>query len=170
MGKDGELSIEDFIVATMNQYRNLSDQVIKTMFRVMDTDRDGWISAEDAYDALHPTGIHVTRKELRRLFEKYGVKRRLGESHGTSGARLGGRPPCGRGRSCVVVELRACFVLVADWGDCALSHPADTQRCGQHRGNSGHCQIMATDPAADVLHHQSVTATCVPCNHLVFRW
>lgn len=86
MGKDGELSIEDFIVATMNQYRNLSDQVIKTMFRVMDTDRDGWISAEDAFDALNPTGIHVTKKELRRLFEKYGVKRRLGESHATSGA------------------------------------------------------------------------------------
>eukprot|EP00892_Ulva_mutabilis_P012728 jgi/Ulvmu1/9828/UM056_0069.1 len=85
MGKDGALSIEDFIVATMNQYRNLSDQVIKTMFRVMDSDRDGWISAEDAFDALHPTGIHITKKELRRLFEKYGVKRRLGESHATSG-------------------------------------------------------------------------------------
>lgn len=116
MGKDGELSIEDFIVATMNQYRNLSDQVIKTMFRVMDTDRDGWISAEDAFEALHPTGIHVTKKELRRLFEKYGVKRRLGESHATSGTLL-----CAL---CCTVRLQEAWWVVAGLlgARCALLH------------------------------------------------
>jgi Ca2+-binding EF-hand superfamily protein len=88
MGKDGDLSIEDFIVASMNQYRNLSDQVIKTMFRSMDKDDDGWITAEDAHLALQPTGIHITVKELTRLFDKYGVKRRLGETRATPGELL----------------------------------------------------------------------------------
>jgi hypothetical protein len=80
MGTDGELSIQDFIVATMNQYRNLSDPVVMSMFRVMDTDDDGWVSAEDAYEALHPTGIHITVEELERLFDKYAVKRRIGDN------------------------------------------------------------------------------------------
>lgn len=80
MGEDGELSIEDFIVATMNQYRNLSDPVVSAMYRLMDADNDGWVSAEDAYEALHPTGIHITVEELARLFDKYAVKRRIGQN------------------------------------------------------------------------------------------
>jgi Ca2+-binding EF-hand superfamily protein len=46
MGKDGYLTIVDFIVASMNQYRNLSDAVIKTMFSHLDSDDDGWITAQ----------------------------------------------------------------------------------------------------------------------------
>ena len=80
MGTDGELSIEDFIVATMNQYRNLSDPVVSAMYRLMDTDDDGWVSAEDAFEALHPTGIHITVEELECLFDKYAVKRRIGQN------------------------------------------------------------------------------------------
>ena len=48
MGKDGQLTIDDFVVASMNQYRNLSDAVIKTMFSHLDADDDGWITAQDA--------------------------------------------------------------------------------------------------------------------------
>lgn len=89
MGTDGELSIEDFIVATMNQYRNLSDPVVAAMYRLMDTDDDGWVSAEDAFEALHPTGIHITVEELERLFDKYAVKRRIGQN-----AKECGTLPC----------------------------------------------------------------------------
>ena len=87
MGADGDLSIDDFIVASMNQYRHLSDAVIKTMFAALDTDGDGWITADDAFQALQPTGVHLTVKELTKLFDKYGVKRRLGETSSESGAR-----------------------------------------------------------------------------------
>jgi Ca2+-binding EF-hand superfamily protein len=86
MGKDGELTIDDFVVASMNQYRNLSDSVIKTMFSHMDSDEDGWITAQDAFDALSPTGLTMTVEELTKLFDKYGVKRRYGETHSGSGA------------------------------------------------------------------------------------
>lgn len=87
MGPDGDLSINDFIVASMNQYRNLSDAVIKTMFRALDKDDDGWITAEDAFEALQPTGVHISVRELTKLFDKYGVKRRLGDAHAQTGAR-----------------------------------------------------------------------------------
>lgn len=86
MGSDGELSIEDFVVAAMNQYRNLSDAVIKTMFASLDGDNDGWITAQDAFDALHPAGIPLSVEELARLFDRYGVKRRLGGAKNSSGA------------------------------------------------------------------------------------
>jgi Ca2+-binding EF-hand superfamily protein len=85
MGKDGDLSINDFIVASMNQYRNLSDTVIKTMFRSLDTDGDGWITPQDAFEALQPTGVQLTVKELTKLFDKYGVRRRFGETQFKSG-------------------------------------------------------------------------------------
>ena len=96
MGADGDLSIDDFIVASMNQYRHLSDAVIKTMFAALDADNDGWITAEDAYEALAPTGVHLTVKELTKLFDKYGVKRRLGETRESSGARFRLLTPCAR--------------------------------------------------------------------------
>ena len=86
MGKDGHLTIDDFVVASMNQYRNLSDAVIKTMFSHLDSDDDGWITPDDAFAALQPSGIHITVKELRKLFDKYGVKRRMGETNEGKGA------------------------------------------------------------------------------------
>lgn len=86
MGRDGQLTIDDFVVASMNQYRNLSDAVIKNMFSHLDTDDDGWITPDDAYNALQPSGLHITLKELRKLFDKYGVKRRMGETQAGKGA------------------------------------------------------------------------------------
>jgi Ca2+-binding EF-hand superfamily protein len=87
MGSNGHLTIDDFVVASMNQYRNLSDAVIKNMFSHLDSDDDGWITPEDAFGALQPSGIHITVKELRKLFDKYGVKRRMGETQEGKGAR-----------------------------------------------------------------------------------
>jgi hypothetical protein len=87
MGRDGDLSIDDFVVASMNQYRNLSDAVIKAMFKALDSDSDGWITAEDAFEALKGIGVDMSIKELTKLFDKYGSKRRLGEtSEGSGGA------------------------------------------------------------------------------------
>jgi arginyl-tRNA--protein-N-Asp/Glu arginylyltransferase len=71
---DIEMTAADFIVATLNQYRNLSDTVIKEMFNTMDKDKDGWITAADAYQALNQK-IHMKEEELAKLFRKYLVKR-----------------------------------------------------------------------------------------------
>jgi Ca2+-binding EF-hand superfamily protein len=89
MGADGDLSIDEFVVASMNQYRNLSDAVIKAMFRSLDSDNDGWITAEDAFEALRSIGVEMSVKTLTKLFDKYGGKRRLGQTSEGSGGTHG---------------------------------------------------------------------------------
>lgn len=78
MGQDGVMTRADFVTATMDRYRQLSDHVISSMFASLEEKKSGWMTAESAYKALRKCNVVISLQELQRLFDVYVPKTRIG--------------------------------------------------------------------------------------------
>lgn len=79
MRRGDSLTVETFMVAAMSLYRTMSDGVVKDMFRALDSNRDGWITAAEVAAFLTRIGVPVTAAHVEALFEQYVGRRRVGE-------------------------------------------------------------------------------------------
>ncbi|NJR42485.1 MAG: EF-hand domain-containing protein [Akkermansiaceae bacterium] len=78
MGEDGVMTVADFVTATMDRYRQLSDHVIASMFAALDENGTGWITVERAHKELQKCNVLISPEELERLFEAHVPKQRFG--------------------------------------------------------------------------------------------
>jgi hypothetical protein len=78
MGENGVMTVADFVTATMDRYRQLSDPVIASMFEVLEDRKSGWITAESAHRELQKCNVAISLEELRKLFEVYVPRTRIG--------------------------------------------------------------------------------------------
>ena len=70
----GQINYSEFIAATIDVKKFLSDTKLRSVFSLFDTDHSGKITIENLHDAFQKLGQEVPIKDLKSLMDKHDTK------------------------------------------------------------------------------------------------
>ena len=72
--ENGQINYTEFLVATLEIKRILSDKKLKALFKQFDTDGTGNITREDIVKSMNKMGHGITQEELEETMAQHDIK------------------------------------------------------------------------------------------------